>query len=1071
MLTYIFFLRHRQNKQVVPQPLPKRSHIPSALPKFQPKPSSSRTGIPKLRPPKMEPCSDTLQTYCTEDTPAMLSNAGSHSDLSILSITSKPTRDDKPEFSDDSSNLSGDNDNILAECIQSGMPKAVPKCAGLKMWGAKDEVERYAVEDSPCHFSLRSSLSDLTVDGGATGKVEKKFTSPNCKKELSRQESLSSLSVESYGSTENAEQALLEQCISIGMPKSKIEETESKNEFVTSVATDIRRATDGMIRGGDGSVAAINGYDDNLDNHPKNGYEINKCSDVLTDYSVEDNASPDVSDSESKARNRMLDPDAMIESLDRFTAELVSHSSHLNSHRASNDCGTWSEDTSPNDISFPSISISAPMIASFKSETASDRVPDTTMTESTIIAMEATKIINENMQHSVTSVNSLDLEHINPPSIMESLVSMTSSISSPKYSPVAARKRSLPPGLMVRRALGNAQKSLESLNDISIVSNLEQQKPPSVMGDYLDMVDMESSMVSVASLASDVCERTDIENINPPSILNDSTADVITENVYSESTDVFEDCFTHTLVAQTADEVTEYSDANSSTPMQSDFGSSSNESTPKKTRSIGKKLTPKQKRQLTKERYKTYTVAAEMVIKEDAPKLTPKERRLLDRERFQTRVLDPAPIAEPDVTTRFATFTRTSLQMSMSKTEAESSIPRPASPRTKTDIRKAMQQKRLENKDRFRTRTITHSNTSSPETSPVPDRRMLTSDELQQEAKIILNTLENTSNVDEFLDCETLSLVSNEDSSEHNSISSSVNYRTYHKSWGFSKNLPVVEAKPNLQITTQLVTNIVANEEKKPKIVKPDAQEVEQPAEQPAEQPKAIRGKKKAAYVSPYRSPNATRSKPTVTSNLVKNVTQSLKTSKIATASNRSSVPVCSPKKAPQPKRQSLPPKIERQGTFVKEESSSSSATTESPVPKPSTSKIARAITAKSKSASQLKPPQKLQSKIVTSTSTSRFYNRSPSADRSKPIQNSSSSQSLQGAKRTSIPSLTQRSNSNVSIGSDTSKKKQVTSKIASLWKRVEESKKKSDKKDNKVWISPAKTDVAACDSTTILTF
>lgn len=30
---------------------------------------------------------------------------------------------EKPELSDDSSNFSGDNDNILAECIQSGMPK------------------------------------------------------------------------------------------------------------------------------------------------------------------------------------------------------------------------------------------------------------------------------------------------------------------------------------------------------------------------------------------------------------------------------------------------------------------------------------------------------------------------------------------------------------------------------------------------------------------------------------------------------------------------------------------------------------------------------------------------------------------------------------------------------------------------------------------------------------------------------------------------------------------------------------------------------------------------------------
>lgn len=138
--------------------------------------------------------------------------------------------------------LTGDNDNILAECIQSGMPKAkqdsphsnlklpsttclptrrnntnnnvqsdlpgnqqslplaeyvltsstasasnsrkeanksnvdiCEKRAGRReqslppYLSAGDELENYAVENSPCHFSLRSSLSDLTVDGSVAG--------------------------------------------------------------------------------------------------------------------------------------------------------------------------------------------------------------------------------------------------------------------------------------------------------------------------------------------------------------------------------------------------------------------------------------------------------------------------------------------------------------------------------------------------------------------------------------------------------------------------------------------------------------------------------------------------------------------------------------------------------------------------------------------------------------------------------------------------------------------------------------------------------------------------------------
>lgn len=47
---------------------------------------------------------------------------------------------------------------------------------------------------------------------------------------------------------------------------------------------------------------------------------------------------------------------------------------------------------------------------------------------------------------------------------------------------------------------------------------------------------------------------------------------------------------------------------------------------------------------------------------------------------------------------------------------------------------------------------------------------------------------------DEMLDFETLSLLSNDDDSEHNS-GVAVNYNTYHKSWTLSKpNVPVVTA-------------------------------------------------------------------------------------------------------------------------------------------------------------------------------------------------------------------------------------------------------------------------------------
>lgn len=73
--------------------------------------------------------------------------------------------------------------------------------------------------------------------------------------------------------------------------------------------------------------------------------------------------------------NRMLDPDAMIESLDRFTAQLVSQAEAAHSNKDNKkfttsitDGDTWNDDTSPNDLTFPSISGSAPNVISFKSD-------------------------------------------------------------------------------------------------------------------------------------------------------------------------------------------------------------------------------------------------------------------------------------------------------------------------------------------------------------------------------------------------------------------------------------------------------------------------------------------------------------------------------------------------------------------------------------------------------------------------------------------------------------------------------------------------------------------------------
>lgn len=88
------------------------------------------SGIPiKASPrniyPSYEGSDDAVHLYREEGTPANISHAGSNSDLSTfspiagLSTAASATGD----LSDDGSFCSEDTENMLAECIQSGMPK------------------------------------------------------------------------------------------------------------------------------------------------------------------------------------------------------------------------------------------------------------------------------------------------------------------------------------------------------------------------------------------------------------------------------------------------------------------------------------------------------------------------------------------------------------------------------------------------------------------------------------------------------------------------------------------------------------------------------------------------------------------------------------------------------------------------------------------------------------------------------------------------------------------------------------------------------------------------------------
>lgn len=1223
---------------------------------------------------------------------------------------------------------------------------------------------------------------------------------------LSRQESLSSLSVESTGSLEE-EQALLEQCISSGMPKSRIEintvekpigvatkqynsgkittkyenvkspkieersgyekrrnPSDSKNVFVTSAVentpirpredtqrerqcptatatiADVLERNDSALPDRDPSpsrspntvgtkAAAVaaktatspdrsspttgissidpksSGSDRDRNERIRNststtqrnttalssGY--NKDYDVIATPS-NDNKEGDVllsddSTGEDLAKatinNRMLDPDAMIESLDRFTAELVSQAaSHMQQQKEESkfqgsvtEGDTWNEDISPNDVTFPSISGSTPNVITFSDEMNQKEIDTvdvidgiieseqksndfsslntSTLTESTLIAMEATKMATTFRNEADMSISgaSIELDSIQPPSPLNSLTSSVNELEnktkkSPKMIP---RKKSLPQGLMVRRALSNSlnqASSIESLENHSL-SNLDNINAPSMMAD-IDFLDLESSMTSVASLQSeaadpkadfivngivnnkDQCQAnvypifevkqpanmlhllanhsncSELENVNPPSVFNEITdlcnslADIPTDGVSCEL-DVFEDCDSTTNIEatliQTEDDVTtHFSDATSMTPLHTDV--SSNESTPRKTR---RPLTAKQKRNLAKDRYRTYTVDADLVMKEDScadvslhrmnsddfastdgyktiasesatsktTKLTPKERRLKNKSRFETQILDrnsigiaetPEIPSSPPNTSSSTNNSHSSPLSDNSENTSPLNSPIYSPSKSKLCIRRNFLQKRLENRDRFKTKTLSESSLS-PEilsSSPTPnvnnsaDLHLL----LQKEANVILKTLSETkSKADELLDCETLSLVSNEDDSEYNS-GCSINYRTYHKSWGFAENgchLPVVIAASSehnglenyhgrnsyndryattdnsedvgseQNVSDQSSEHSGENEAKqavgKPKIVKPGEKIAQNDDNEVAEEHgKGIRGRRKALYSK--NGPNKTIPKPfsgITNANNLKNTTSKLttpstnrnvamnkpplpKTQKPIVTTTATKIP---PKSANPPKqisparsqikspnlslktkadkletpkiekqRNDLPkPTLERQGTFTKEDSQSGKnkiaatvAVTNIPAPNtsssiPKTSRIARAVAqppfpARTKNIPTVKPAANgCRSGLVKSASTdrankttpssSRIINRSPSVDardvvKRSSLQYSSSNSNLKyGAgtvKRASAPeTTTQRSNSNSSLTSNSSGK-QVTSKIAGLWKK-----------------------------------
>ncbi|CAL7942259.1 unnamed protein product [Xylocopa violacea] len=167
---------------------------------------------------------DSVHIYCTEDTPADISPVGSQSNLSALSMPSVQEdveRTEEPksssevdchrnDLSDESSNLSGEDEKILDECIQSGIPKVrqiTPPPTNCISFAPKTEVLTQ-------RFNICGTPSSSPVESGNKNSIIRK---PSCPETLEPGNDLSDDSP-----NHSDDEAILSECIRAAMPKVRL---------------------------------------------------------------------------------------------------------------------------------------------------------------------------------------------------------------------------------------------------------------------------------------------------------------------------------------------------------------------------------------------------------------------------------------------------------------------------------------------------------------------------------------------------------------------------------------------------------------------------------------------------------------------------------------------------------------------------------------------------------------------------------------------------------------------------------------------------------------------------------
>ncbi|KAL7051415.1 hypothetical protein ACKWTF_004457 [Chironomus riparius] len=614
--------------------------------------------------------------------------------------------------------------SILEQCIRSGINKGVKKDSAkhrplMTSSPKKSLLPTPSTSNKKVEKSQALQDEELLKECIATGMMK------TSKPDNVLLENFSKLSIADpkNGETTSVIATMDVQCVITGVElsteKKKMYNNVMQQDQDESIGSENERSLPviWMMPNGSSSMtyelsASLNSIDDNILER-SNEYPANKLSMLAACVDLEDESIMDVSNeflienektSEAKIEDKHKNPDLMLKSVDRLTQELVSTAEYLRKNVLTNDdiseqkmSSSISNNTWNDEVSFPSISMTAPMIGSTNDEATfatdqinplpeekidgnnqlDDKTPtnehyvfntikneahsespspkldfkvggeiqslngnkinflsygpasidtlSSTMSNSTIVQVEAKRIANDLMNNQMMdSTTSLDLENIRPPSSMDAIslcsyqdLSVVQSPHKVQSNNNGNNKKSLLTGLVAKRALGHQMfgGSVESINSIN---NIDSIRPPSLMDELLD------SMISVDSITSEIVDPT------------------FAISSYETALSDMEDSLTLRSCQDLSKDET-------LTPMSSDF--SSVESTPKKKRNI-RATTPKQKRQSEKDRFKTYTIAVDMLLKEQEMQnsltessrrssLNARQRRQEDRQRFETQVITP----------------------------------------------------------------------------------------------------------------------------------------------------------------------------------------------------------------------------------------------------------------------------------------------------------------------------------------------------------------------------------------------------------------------------------------------